>query len=45
MLFRSAGAEFLVVVCGDIMTMPGLPINPSAHDIHLNEQGEIDGLF
>jgi formate--tetrahydrofolate ligase len=41
----AAGAEFLVVVCGDIMTMPGLPINPSAHDIHLNEQGEIDGLF
>jgi formate--tetrahydrofolate ligase len=41
----AAGAEFLVVVCGDIMTMPGLPMNPSAQDIHLNEQGEINGLF
>lgn len=41
----AAGAEFLVVVCGDVMTMPGLPVNPSAHDIHLNEQGQIEGLF
>ena len=41
----AAGAEFLVVVCGDIMTMPGLPMNPSAQEIHLNEQGEINGLF
>ncbi len=40
-----AGAEFLVVVCGDIMTMPGLPENPSAHDIHVNEDGQIEGLF
>ena len=40
-----AGAEFLVVVCGDIMTMPGLPVKPSAHDIHVNENGEIEGLF
>jgi formate--tetrahydrofolate ligase len=41
----SAGAEFLVVVCGDIMTMPGLPQKPSAHDIHVNEEGQIEGLF
>lgn len=41
----SAGAEFVVVVCGDIMTMPGLPRVPSADHIHLNEQGQIDGLF
>ena len=40
-----AGAEFLVVVCGDIMTMPGLPEKPSAHDIHVNEVGQIEGLF
>lgn len=40
-----AGAEFLVVVCGDIMTMPGLPKNPSAHNISVNENGEIEGLF
>ena len=40
-----AGAEFLVVVCGDIMTMPGLPVEPSAHDIYVNEDGEIEGLF
>ncbi len=41
----AAGAEFLVVICGDVMTMPGLPVNPSAHDIHLNELGLIEGLF
>ena len=41
----SAGAEFIVVVCGDIMTMPGLPRVPSADHIHLNEEGQIDGLF
>ena len=41
----SAGAEFIVVVCGDIMTMPGLPRVPSADSIHLNEQGLIEGLF
>ena len=41
----SAGAEFLVVVCGDILTMPGLPEKPSAHDIHVNEDGQIEGLF
>ena len=41
----SAGAEFIVVVCGDIMTMPGLPRVPSADNIHLNEAGQIEGLF
>jgi formate--tetrahydrofolate ligase len=41
----SAGAEFLVVVCGEIMTMPGLPRVPAANNIGLNEKGEIDGLF
>ncbi|PID45099.1 MAG: formate--tetrahydrofolate ligase [Proteobacteria bacterium] len=41
----SAGAEFVVVVCGDIMTMPGLPRVPSADHIHLNDKGQIDGLF
>ncbi|MGA8259665.1 MAG: formate--tetrahydrofolate ligase [Arenicellales bacterium] len=41
----SAGAEFLVVVCGDIMTMPGLPKVPAAANINLDEQGRITGLF
>ncbi len=41
----SAGAGFIVVVCGDIMTMPGLPRRPSAEGIRLNDAGEIDGLF
>jgi formate--tetrahydrofolate ligase len=41
----SAGAEFVVAVCGDIMTMPGLPRVPSAAKIHLNEAGEVEGLF
>jgi formate--tetrahydrofolate ligase len=41
----SAGAGFIVVVCGDIMTMPGLPRVPSAEAICLNEEGLIDGLF
>jgi formate--tetrahydrofolate ligase len=41
----SAGAEFLVVICGEIMTMPGLPKVPSANHIKLNAQGEIEGLF
>ena len=39
------GAEFLVVVCGDIMTMPGLPRVPAAHDIEVDEKGNITGLF
>ncbi len=41
----SAGAEFLVAMCGDIMTMPGLPRHPAADNIRLNDQGEIEGLF
>ena len=41
----SSGAEFLVVVCGSIMTMPGLPKVPAANSIKLNEKGEIEGLF
>ena len=41
----SAGAGFVVVVCGEIMTMPGLPRAPAAQSIHLNDGGEIEGLF
>jgi formate--tetrahydrofolate ligase len=41
----SAGAEFIVVVCGEIMRMPGLPKAPSANSIRLNEKGQIEGLF
>jgi formate--tetrahydrofolate ligase len=41
----AAGAEFVVVVCGTIMTMPGLPRKPSADSIHLNADGQIEGLF
>ena len=41
----SAGAGFVVVVCGEIMTMPGLPRVPAAETIRLNDAGEIEGLF
>ena len=41
----AAGAEFVVMVCGDIMTMPGLPKIPSAETIDLDEQGRVVGLF
>jgi formate--tetrahydrofolate ligase len=41
----SAGAGFVVVICGEIMTMPGLPKVPSSEKIFLNEQGQIEGLF
>jgi formate--tetrahydrofolate ligase len=41
----SGGAEFLVVVCGEIMTMPGLPRVPAAHSIRLDDDGLIQGLF
>ncbi|HEX3883145.1 MAG TPA: formate--tetrahydrofolate ligase [Stellaceae bacterium] len=41
----SAGAEFVVVICGDLMTMPGLPRVPSANNIDLTEDGRIVGLF
>ena len=41
----SAGAGFVVVVCGEIMTMPGLPSKPAAESIYLNDEGVIEGLF
>ena len=41
----SAGAGFIVVVCGDIMTMPGLPRVPAANSIAMDENGEVTGLF
>ncbi|MEM9498331.1 MAG: formate--tetrahydrofolate ligase [Pseudomonadota bacterium] len=41
----SAGAGFVVVVCGEIMTMPGLPSKPAAEAIRLNDEGQIEGLF
>jgi len=41
----SSGAEFIVVICGAIMAMPGLPSVPAANSIKLNDKGEIEGLF
>ena len=41
----SAGAGFIVAICGDIMTMPGLPRVPSANKIRLNSEGLVEGLF
>jgi len=41
----SAGAGFVVAVCGEIMTMPGLPRRPAAEAIHLDAEGRIEGLF
>ena len=41
----SAGAEFLVAVCGEIMTMPGLPKVPAANEISVSADGRIAGLF
>jgi formate--tetrahydrofolate ligase len=41
----AAGAEFVVMVCGDIMTMPGLPKVPSADHIDIDESGKVVGLF
>jgi formate--tetrahydrofolate ligase len=41
----AAGAEFIVMVCGDVMTMPGLPKVPSAHAIDVDDRGNIVGLF
>ncbi|MEO1602782.1 MAG: formate--tetrahydrofolate ligase, partial [Pseudomonadota bacterium] len=41
----SAGAGFVVAICGEIMTMPGLPRVPSAESIRLNDAGEVEGLF
>jgi formate--tetrahydrofolate ligase len=40
----SAGAGFVVAICGEIMTMPGLPSKPSSENIYLNENGDIEGL-
>lgn len=41
----SAGAGFVVIICGEVMTMPGLPSKPSSEKIFLNEAGQIEGLF
>ncbi len=41
----SSGAEFVVVICGSIMTMPGLPRVPAADKIRLNKKGDVEGLF
>ncbi|MEE3048842.1 MAG: formate--tetrahydrofolate ligase, partial [Pseudomonadota bacterium] len=41
----SAGAEFVVAICGEIMTMPGLPRVPAANNIRIDADGRIDGLF
>ena len=41
----AAGAGFVIAICGEIMTMPGLPSVPSAEAIHINDKGQIDGLF
>ena len=41
----AAGAEFIVLVCSDVMTMPGLPKVPSANAINVNDEGKIVGLF
>ena len=41
----SSGAGFVVVICGAIMTMPGLPKVPAADSIKLNKKGDIEGLF
>ena len=41
----AAGAEFIVMVCGDIMTMPGLPKVPAAEKIDLDDKGNVTGLF
>ena len=41
----SAGAEFIVAIAGDIMTMPGLPKKPAAYDVKIGSDGNIQGLF
>jgi formate--tetrahydrofolate ligase len=40
----SAGAGFVVAICGEVMTMPGLPSKPSSENIHLDDNGDIQGL-
>jgi formate--tetrahydrofolate ligase len=41
----AAGAGFIVAICGDIMTMPGLPRKTAALGIHINDEGQVEGLF
>ena len=41
----AAGAEFIIMICGDVMTMPGLPKVPAANNIDIDERGRITGLF
>jgi formate--tetrahydrofolate ligase len=41
----AAGAEFIVAICGDILTMPGLPKRPAAENIDIAADGRISGLF
>ncbi len=41
----AAGAGFIVVICGEIMTMPGLPRSPAAERIHIDQDGLVQGLF
>ena len=43
--WQSAGAEFVVAICGDIMTLPGLPRVPAANNIRLDANGLVEGLF
>jgi formyltetrahydrofolate synthetase len=40
-----AGAGFLYPICGDIMTIPGLPTRPGFYDVDIDENGEVQGLF
>ena len=44
-VFLSAGAGFVVAVCGEIMLMPGLPSDPAAQSIDIDQEGNITGLF
>ena len=41
----AGGAEFMVAICGELMTMPGLPREPAAHKIRINDKGQVEGLF
>ena len=41
----AAGAEFVIMICGDVMTMPGLPKVPAANSIDVDDNGRITGLF
>jgi formate--tetrahydrofolate ligase len=44
-IYPSAGAGFLVALTGDVLTMPGLPADPAAADMDIDEDGNISGLF